>query len=77
MTGRVAATLVIARRAETAHHLHVLDLDAALLQLLNRQLQLVDYFGIEEEVLRPDRVLILGQEIAEPEIELPPESAGE
>ena len=65
---RISATVVVARRAETAHDLYVIDFHALRLEILNCQLQLVDHFRIHEQVLRPDVVLVLGQKIAQAEM---------
>src|SRR5687767_4224791 len=64
----VASAGVVPRRAEPAHDVDVLDAHAVRLQLLDGELELVEQVLVEQQVLRPDVLLVLGQELPEREV---------
>src|SRR6266700_7771330 len=67
-TGRVTAVHVVIRRSESTHDREMPHRMARRLELLDRELQLVDQFGIQQKIFRPDVGLILGQKIAQLEV---------
>src|SRR5690349_24957837 len=65
---RIAPANVVLRRTKAAHHVHARRRVAVLLEILQHQLELVDESQIEHQVLRPDVLLIVCEEIAESEV---------
>ena len=65
---RITAADVVLRRTESAHDVHAARRIAVLLEVLQHQLELVDEPQIEHEVLRPDVLLIVREEVAEREV---------
>ena len=64
----VAAVDVVVRRTEAAHDCEVPHGMSHRLQLLNGQLELVEQLGVQQQVFRPDVLLVMRQEILEAEM---------
>ena len=60
--------LVVLGGAEAGHHPHVLDPHPVRLEIFDHELQLVNQGFPEDHVLRPDVLLVVGQEVAQPEV---------
>src|SRR5439155_15951385 len=63
-----SAVAIVPWRPKTAHHRHVLNRDAGLLEIRDYQLELVDEILVEDEVLGPHVLLIVREEVAEAEM---------
>ena len=64
----VSPASVVLRGPESAQDPHPVGIDAVLLEILKDQLVLVDHFHVDDDVFRPNTLLVVRKKILELEV---------